>query len=225
VTFLFVLMLAHTEGPDDANDRSREPLLATVAGFFLLGALLYVLAVSFDPASPESLVSNLQPIDNYLDRLHQAQTGTAKVERQFIEDSDGLTGGALFDPLYSEDGILKKWDEGQRVGGPEGASKMKEALAELDKEVSRVRESLWSRSGGLQPRRGLPFSQFSGPPPTGEVYRDVRGSAALPAENVAALGRSLFTDYLLAVELGGTLLLAATIGAIAIASRAGERQR
>ena len=36
------------------------------------------------------------------------------------------------------------------------------------------------------------------------------------------LGRSLFGDYLFAVELGGTLLLVATIGAIAIAPR---RQR
>ncbi|HVT29752.1 MAG TPA: NADH-quinone oxidoreductase subunit J [Lacipirellulaceae bacterium] len=34
-----------------------------------------------------------------------------------------------------------------------------------------------------------------------------------------ALGRSLFGDYLFAVELGGTLLLVATIGAIAIAPR------
>ena len=35
--------------------------------------------------------------------------------------------------------------------------------------------------------------------------------------NVAGLGRTLFTDHLLAVELAGTLLLVATVGAIAIA--------
>jgi NADH-quinone oxidoreductase subunit J len=34
-----------------------------------------------------------------------------------------------------------------------------------------------------------------------------------------SLGRSLFGDYLFAVELAGTLLLVATIGAIAIAPR------
>jgi NADH-quinone oxidoreductase subunit J len=48
----------------------------------------------------------------------------------------------------------------------------------------------------------------------------------LPADQslgrVRALGRSLFGDYLFAVELAGTLLLVATIGAIAIAPR---RQR
>ena len=45
----------------------------------------------------------------------------------------------------------------------------------------------------------------------------------MPAENVAYLGRSLFTDFLLPVELGGTLLLVAAIGAIAIATRRGEK--
>src|SRR5207249_7138065 len=40
VTFLFVIMLAQQAGLSDADQRSREPLLATVAGFVLLGALL-----------------------------------------------------------------------------------------------------------------------------------------------------------------------------------------
>jgi hypothetical protein len=39
----------------------------------------------------------------------------------------------------------------------------------------------------------------------------------LPAANVSALGRTLFSDHLLAIELAGTLLLVATVGAIAIA--------
>ncbi len=46
-----------------------------------------------------------------------------------------------------------------------------------------------------------------------------------PGETVAPLGRSLFTDYLIAVELAGTLLLAATIGTIAIAARRTEGLR
>ena len=50
------------------------------------------------------------------------------------------------------------------------------------------------------------------------------GRPEMPAENVAYLGRSLFTDYLLPVELGGTLLLIATIGAIAITGRRMERK-
>jgi len=49
-----------------------------------------------------------------------------------------------------------------------------------------------------------PFSNV----PEGESLGTMRG-----------LGRSLFCDYLFAVELAGTLLLVATIGAIAIAPR------
>ena len=49
--------------------------------------------------------------------------------------------------------------------------------------------------------------------------RDEEGRVAVPAENVTAVGKSLFTDYLVPVELAGMLLLVATIGAIAISSR------
>jgi NADH-quinone oxidoreductase subunit J len=48
------------------------------------------------------------------------------------------------------------------------------------------------------------------------------GAGQLPARNVGNLGYLLYTDHLLAVELAGTLLLVATIGAIAIAQRKRE---
>jgi NADH-quinone oxidoreductase subunit J len=60
--------------------------------------------------------------------------------------------------------------------------------------------------GFLPPPESIDAHPFSRPP-AGELGR-VRG-----------LGRSLFGDYLFAVELAGTLLLIATIGAIAIAPR------
>jgi NADH:ubiquinone oxidoreductase subunit 6 (subunit J) len=47
------------------------------------------------------------------------------------------------------------------------------------------------------------------------------GSGDLPARNVSNLGYLLYADHLLAVELAGTLLLVATIGAVAIAKRRG----
>ena len=40
--------------------------------------------------------------------------------------------------------------------------------------------------------------------------------------STAGLGRSLYTDYLIAVELAGTVLLVATIGSIALAQRSAE---
>ena len=47
----------------------------------------------------------------------------------------------------------------------------------------------------------------------------------MPANNVAALGKVLFVDYLIPVEMAGMLLLVATIGAIAIAGRRSEELR
>jgi NADH-quinone oxidoreductase subunit J len=66
---------------------------------------------------------------------------------------------------------------------------------------------IWSAGGG----------DSLGPATTRSEY-----GGRLPADNVAALGQLLFTRYLLPVELAGTLLLVATIGAIAIASRPTE---
>ena len=43
VTFLFVIMLAQQEGPSDADQRTREPFLASLAGGVLLAALVCVL--------------------------------------------------------------------------------------------------------------------------------------------------------------------------------------
>jgi NADH-quinone oxidoreductase subunit J len=53
------------------------------------------------------------------------------------------------------------------------------------------------------------------------IVRELR-AAAEAGPHVTALGTSLFGDYLWAVELAGTLLLVATVGAIAIAQRRRE---
>jgi hypothetical protein len=47
------------------------------------------------------------------------------------------------------------------------------------------------------------------------------GIGQLPARNVANLGFMLYSEYLLAIELAGTLLLVATIGAVAVSHRKG----
>jgi NADH-quinone oxidoreductase subunit J len=49
----------------------------------------------------------------------------------------------------------------------------------------------------------------------------LHGMGDLPAANVRALGLSLYSEHLLAVELAGTLLLVAVIGAVAVAQRKG----
>jgi NADH-quinone oxidoreductase subunit J len=94
-------------------------------------------------------------------------------------------------------------------------------LQKLEDAAEKMRATL----GTLQPIGNRPLSPYSGPPANerrAEFRRGAQGWSEMPAANVGYLGRSLFGDYLLAVELGGTLLLVATIGAIAIA-HAGRR--
>jgi NADH-quinone oxidoreductase subunit J len=45
------------------------------------------------------------------------------------------------------------------------------------------------------------------------------GFSKLPPSATSGLGRALYTDYLLAIELAGTVLLVATLGAIALATK------
>ncbi len=113
VTFLFVIMLAQQSGETIYDQRSRQPLLATILGVLLLSALL------------------------------------AKMKNTNAED--------------------------------------------------------------------LQFSNAQ--PPVAVVNTFSHPAKGQELGQMLALGRSLFGDYLFAVELAGTLLLVATIGAIAIAPR------
>jgi hypothetical protein len=92
------------------------------------------------------------------------------------------------------------------------------ALAELAKPLAEARQ----QQGWVRPSPAATLSSFSGPPantPPDQLRSDEQGRPHLPAENAHYLGRSLFTDFLIPVELGGTLLLVAAVGAIAIAQR------
>ncbi len=222
VTFLFVLMLAKTEGPSDADDRSREPLWSVVGGFVLLGALLYVLTTSTD-FPPQ--------INGFLDRARLAakEDTPEKIDRalggeryfeQFRKALEASRSPAL--RAFAANAVESASEPWLRPEKDRDARMMKKALTRLVEEGTELRLSYGTAPPG--PRAYL--SEFSGPAsnlPNAPIRRDAQGNGELPAENVAYLGRSLFTDYLLAVELAGTLLLVATIGAIAVAIRAGER--
>jgi NADH-quinone oxidoreductase subunit J len=114
VTFVFVIMLAQQSGAAVYDQRSRQPLVATVAAFVLLAALVGTIRATSTTVGPLT--------------------------------ADAQSAAIAANPL-------SKPADGERLGAMHG------------------------------------------------------------------LGRSLFGDYLYAVELAGTLLLIATIGAIAIAPR------
>jgi NADH:ubiquinone oxidoreductase subunit 6 (subunit J) len=206
VTFLFVIMLAQQHEPTSADARSREPLLACLAGFFLLATLLLVLGQTYDVADLDALLTKVDAARRQAtaDEIRRELGDEGPFTRQVEQQAD-LTVGR------------------RSAGLPlrEALDDLKEAWPQNDPAVLRARldrlytvgARMRATAGSLPPPEGVKLSAFSGPAPG-------QGPAAgLPAENVAALGRSLYSDFLLAVELGGTLLLIATIGAIAIVQR------
>lgn len=225
VTFLFVLMLAQQEGPSDADGRSREPLLACLAGFVLLATLLYVLYQTY--WNPNTL-DVLARIEGLVSEATAVAGAARPIDRpdgpgRLFEDVLITARRAPHEPSLARfekavNGLENEWFEVKFQGDAERAQFLEAAVVKMRHELRRARLTF----GDLQPDGAEPLSPFSGPPPTTALPLDELGNAPLPAENTAHLGRALFTDYLLAVELGGTLLLVATIGAIAIASRREE---
>jgi NADH:ubiquinone oxidoreductase subunit 6 (subunit J) len=103
---------------------------------------------------------------------------------------------------------------------------MRNSLRDLEETGIQFRNSYGRLQLSPEKEKGLsPFSKPESYPYRADSTDFGPGLAPLPRENVASLGRSLFTDYLLPVELAGTLLLVATIGAIAIAGRRAEGLR
>jgi hypothetical protein len=143
--------------------------------------------------------------------------------QQFKPDA---TRRALGDAIQNAEATwsaIRPSDDGQpREDAPDLVQQFKKEMAE----VCRLSASVRQRQGSLFPAQQLPLSEFSGTPPNGPFeFTGGKPKERMPAANVAGLGKALFTDYLLAVELAGTLLLVAMIGAIAIAGRRPEGLR
>jgi NADH-quinone oxidoreductase subunit J len=226
VTFLFVIMLAMQSGLSDADDRSREPLLTTITGFILLATLLFVLQ-RYDERVNESA----REIDRLIERTEEAERldSVAAMDEKVGKPGDDEELFNQFSKVFRTrpewkdlDGQAEQaaiaWTNIKR-GDPKAAEESKARLKELIDLGKKARHRL----GWLPQAADAPFSDMSGPPPTlrtEDIRRDKEtGLPRMPAENAAYLGRSLFSDFLLPVELGGALLLAATVGAIAIAFR------
>jgi NADH-quinone oxidoreductase subunit J len=224
VTFLFVIMLAQQVGLSDADDRSREPLLASITGFVLLGVLLFVLQRYNNRVNDEA-----RDIEQLIDRTRQAAASETK---SAIQDAAGKPGEA--DDLFLQYKRLMRDKHGwndleKKVRAVEdawadippnsaGTDKWKANLLDL----ATIGQDALHRLNWLPSVGDAPMSNLSGAPPTAQsesIRRDDSGVPRMPAENSAYLGRALFTDFLLPVELGGFLLLVATVGAIAIAYR------
>jgi NADH-quinone oxidoreductase subunit J len=238
VTFLFVIMLAQQDAPTDADDRSREPSLAAAVGFLLLATLFVVLQRAYDTRETDELIARAERYANaddvpddlknpdkaraFLDEATRARDrlGYARVTiptemngtRVREKDSDGVEelrkALGLDEPLYPPKGPAPPLDP--------DPDDVRDAARQLHFELAYLKAV---RDGRLPPDvPGLVLSPHGQSKNVGPANDPAEAKPQrLPAANVAAIGRALFADHLLAVELGGTLLLVATIGAIAIA--------
>jgi NADH:ubiquinone oxidoreductase subunit 6 (subunit J) len=233
VTFLFVIMLAQQIGTSDADQRSREPLLSCVAGFVLLAAVLGLLQQTYG-------------VERFDDLLARAERAAAEANAdgmvQIVGDNnkffdalrhESRNAHASADKIKAFDFALSAAEEDwhARTRDP---GKIAKDLRQLYAKGLEIRTT----HGSVQPPEYSTFVPRGADGKRSKVelstYSRLRaakaeapgnGDSLLPADNVEYLGRTLFSDYLLAVELGGTLLLVATIGAIAIAGRRPEGLR
>jgi NADH:ubiquinone oxidoreductase subunit 6 (subunit J) len=190
VTFLFVLMLAQQRGFSDADDRTREPFLATFAGFVLLGTLLIVI----DRTYPD-----LRPLDELVAKADDAST----------KDTLGEINASIGDKNQYVAALL---EQDKRLHGSPGAKGFFDAITNLQADLNDPR-----------PDEKVLKMRLRELADVGHEIQHEQGAKALKAANVANLGTLLYSNHLLPVELGGTLLLVATIGAIAITGRGPRR--
>lgn len=257
VTFLFVLMLSQSAGPSDENDRSREPLYGSFAGFAFVGLVLFALyqtSLASAPPEPGAPVSDDRlpiavltaderaKLADAIAKLDEAaaeldgETGTnaARAERVKAFDKkyepikDALTdvvGTSPNDTGRTRTGSLRERLEKSAARGTQPAVLWRDDAQARDalKRAAAVRAATYTTGRRVE-------EIFQNEKPEVEAakleVRNLRNEASLlygmgelPANNVRNLGYLLYSEHLLAIELAGTLLLVAVIGAIAVAHR------
>jgi NADH-quinone oxidoreductase subunit J len=220
VTFLFVIMLAQQEGPSNADQRTREPFLSAVAGFVLMAALLCVLHRTYDTGRHDSVITSLE-------QLSQAENIDAvnKVLGDYKTLPDGMKMPELIEKLSDYFPVVVGEQEDSK-----GSRAKKDAAAR--RQIGFLRDN-WMKRRSEEVKKNAAELMVAmrehrsghGSLALDDVPGQVNTPGKLPAENVKALGRTLFILYLVPVELAALLLLVATIGAIAIAGRRSEELR
>ncbi|MDY3563199.1 NADH-quinone oxidoreductase subunit J [Gemmata sp. JC673] len=277
VTFLFVLMLSQA-GTSNENDRTREPLYGSFAGFAFVGLVLFTLYQTSqgpkpgeDESAPHArLLAQVVTAEEHR-ALGEAAARLEEAERIFDGDlttaterdkrteefekayrsikNDSLVpvvggvkigagvparSGAVADEAGQvESGSIRERLE-PPLHGPVGTGTTlvredQQARAALTR-AGAVRKTSAGTLGEverLMSAGATPDTRDGAKAAVRKLREEVlllRGSADLPAGNVRNLGFVLYSQHLLAVELAGTLLLVAVIGAVAITHRKGGAQ-
>jgi NADH:ubiquinone oxidoreductase subunit 6 (subunit J) len=216
VTFLFVLMLSHVKGPSDENDRTREPLLGSLAGFAFVGLLLFTLHLSSpNMTATEANTPALPVAPLAADERELLTQAMLKLDLALASDPDDLRHDRIMFATNAVDDVTRNKvvlvKEEVRLVGPHEFTKADPrtiAFAEQTKALVKANNAVLSKPDDKAALTELRNQLL--------VYR---GNGLLPARNVASIGHLLYSEHLLAVEMAGTLLLVATIGAVAIAQR------
>lgn len=234
VTFLFVLMLSQAAGPSDENDRTREPLLGTLAGFGFAGLVLFSLYQASRPAADGATAALPAPAVTAAEKAALADAA-ARLERIAAADfyADGpsrrervellAATEQLLDDVVGVTGTTEKTARDGSLTGRLAVRSDGQARAVLAR-AKTVRDDGYAalraaETAVLDPARAKPEQARAAVGRLRDEVRLLAGSGELPARNVGNLGYLLYADHLLAVELAGTLLLVATVGAVAIAHR------
>ena len=238
VTFLFVLMLSHADGPTDENDRTREPMLGSLAGFAFLGLVLFALYQSSPAAASDT---------NNLEYALPARPVSGEERAVLLEIAEQL---GEVTKLQDKDAILEKTklmrDRIAEIVGvpptsvdavavPSKRKSIPDRLALLTDPRSIATKTLGEeiRQMNVKAFNALENNLLSKANPSAidiqkstealpalrEKLIYLAGRGELPARNVANIGYVLYSEYLLAIEMAGTILLVATIGTVAIATR------
>lgn len=237
VTFLFVLMLSHAKGPSDENDRSREPFLGSLAGFAFTGLVLFALFVSkptettaYALPAPPFTVEDWGQLAAILDDLRKADDAATAKDLEPLADAAHLRLGELVG--YAPGEVAP-------AAALEAAPRTSRGTIQERLRVAETNPGVWQIIGDADKLRAKKKDVFAriengrldGKLDLAKAKTDLRGlrddvtllagRGELPARNVSAIGYALYSEHLLAVEMAGTLLLVATIGAVAIAQRKG----
>jgi NADH:ubiquinone oxidoreductase subunit 6 (subunit J) len=249
VTFLFVVMLAQQSGLAAYDQRFWNPLPASLAAGILVATILTVLnGVYSRTSSAEAIVVRLEQLQRELGapnlNVSTAREPTllgksySELLAVDLKDVGGVEGENLKTSLSD---ATQTWDAAwhgrllETQNRQPGASKLNQTVEpqsdapEITPQQSHLllaAKKMHFVARRIQTARGA-RPTIAQPQPA-EAQRLSLERSWLSSPNlddksmVRALGRSLWGDYLIGVELAGTLLLVAAVGAVAVNIRRKE---
>ena len=193
VTFLFVLMLAQPGGDAYYDRVSWQGMIAATTGAVIVGFLTMSVVRVLNPYADPRIVAaikNFQPEESGgLETTHvrRARLATGEDEMRRVEVE------------LTEDAPILSLGDRQRL-----EDHLYAALAAQEEQAINAEQF------------ELVVTSVADPLLAAEPAERRSAGAVLAEEHVATLGAQLFSRHLVAIEVAGTLLLAALVGAIAI---------